>query len=131
MKASLATSVCVVALDTVAGLCTGDERNVLRDIQLVGLKGNECGVRFYNKSSFTFHHVEFNKCFSDSLGISSSCAECYASVVEYGMRNCFANCSTASGWCASDCITCTALGACAGFRDGGSELCIRLCRTPQ
>jgi len=131
MKSAFAASVCVVALDAVAGLCTGDERKVLRDMQLVGLKGNECGVKFYNTGSFTFHHVEFNQCFSDSLGVSLSCAECYASVVEYGMRNCSTKCSTASGWCASDCITCTAvawenraaLGACAGFTDGGSELC--------
>lgn len=131
MKVVVAASVFVVAFECVVGMCTSDERDVLRDIQLVGSKGNECGVKFYNTSSFTFHHVEFNRCFSDSLGVSQSCAECYASVVEYGMKNCFAKCSTANGWCATDCLTCTsvawenraALGACAGFTDGVSELC--------
>lgn len=131
MKSALAVSVFAVASVLVAAVCTNDERIILQDAQLVGTKGNDCGAKSYNFSSFKFHHVEFNNCFSESLSISLSCAECYASVVEYGMKNCFAECSASSGWCASGCLRCTAhawenraaLGACAGFKNGGSEPC--------
>lgn len=131
MKSTVAASVFVGVWVPVTGMCTTDERMVLQDAHLVGTKGNDCGVKSFNTISFEFQHVEFNNCFSDELSISLSCAECYASVVEYGMRNCFPECSRGSGWCASGCLSCTAhawenraaLGACSGFKNGGSEPC--------
>merc|ERR1712072_749090 len=62
----------------VTGACTSDEHATLADPQEVGEKANTCGTTAFNIITGAFDHGKFNDCFSSSIGISKTCAECYA-----------------------------------------------------
>merc|ERR1712070_1002543 len=108
------------------GACTSDEQAALADPQEVGDKANTCGTSSYNIITGNFNHDKFNDCFSSSIGISKTCAECYAATGEYGAKNCKADCLL--GWCKSGCLSCTApaqetLATCTGFTPAAAEPC--------
>jgi len=108
------------------GACTSDEQAALADPQEVGDKANTCGTSSYNIITGNFNHDKFNDCFSSSIGISKTCAECYAATGEYGAKNCKADCLL--GWCKSGCLSCTApaqetLATCTGFAAGSADPC--------
>jgi len=108
------------------GACTRDEQSVLGDPQNVGKKANDCGTSSYNIFTGKFNHDKFNSCFSASIGISTTCAECYAATGEYGASNCKADCIL--GWCKSGCLSCTepaqkVLASCTGFASGTAQPC--------
>jgi len=112
--------------DEVAGACTSDEQSALSDPQTVGDKANTCGTSSYNILTGNFNHAKFNSCFSASIGISETCAECYAATGEYGAKNCKASCIL--GWCKSGCLSCTepaqeTLATCTGFASGTAQPC--------
>jgi len=109
-----------------AGACTSDEQSALSDPQNVGTKANTCGTSSYNIFTGKFNHNKFNDCFSSSIGISATCAECYAATGEYGAKNCKADCIL--GWCKSGCLSCTepaqeTLATCTGFSSGTAQPC--------
>jgi len=108
------------------GACTSDEQAALADPQVVGDKANTCGSSSYNILTGNFNHDKFNDCFSSSIGISKTCAECYATTGEYGAKNCKADCLL--GWCKSGCLSCTApaqetLATCTGFPAATADPC--------
>merc|ERR1712178_342539 len=109
---------CEEDLKVSEGACTADEQSALADPQTTGKKANDCGTSSYNILTGNFNHDKFNKCFSASIGISETCAECYAATGEYGAKNCKASCLL--GWCKGGCLSCTApaqetLAQCTGF----------------
>jgi len=119
---------CEEELDQVAvtGACTSDEQTALADPQNVGTKANTCGTSSYNILTGKFNHDKFNTCFSASIGISETCAECYAATGEYGAKNCKADCLL--GWCKSGCLSCTepaqeTLATCTGFTAATADPC--------
>jgi len=108
------------------GACTSDEQSALGDPQNVGKKANDCGTSSYNIFTGKFNHDKFNSCFSASIGISTTCSECYAATGEYGASNCKADCIL--GWCKSGCLSCTepaqeVLATCTGFASGTAQPC--------
>jgi len=110
----------------VNGACTSDEQAALADPQTVGEKANTCGTKSYNIITGKFDHDKFNTCFSDSIGISTTCSECYAATGEYGAKNCKADCIVA--WCKSGCLSCTepaqeTLATCTGFTAATADPC--------
>jgi len=110
----------------VTGACSSDEASALSDPQTVGEKANTCGTSSFNILTGNFNHAKFNSCFSSSIGISETCAECYAATGEYGAKNCKASCIL--GWCKSGCLSCTApaqvtLATCTGFPAGTAQPC--------
>ena len=112
--------------DVAAGACTSDEQTALADPQTVGEKANTCGTSSYNILTGNFNHDKFNSCFSASIGISTTCAECYAATGEYGAKSCKASCIL--GWCKSGCLSCTepaqeTLATCTGFTAGTAQPC--------
>merc|ERR1712070_60034 len=66
----------------VTGACTSDEQTAFADPQEVGKKANDCGTTSFNIITGNFNHDKFNECFSSSIGISTTCAECYAATGE-------------------------------------------------
>merc|ERR1712166_814808 len=110
----------------VNGACTSDEQAALADPQVVGDKANTCGTKSYNIITGKFDHDKFNACFTDSIGISTTCSECYAATGEYGAKNCKADCIVK--WCKSGCLSCTApaqvtLATCSGFTAATAPAC--------
>merc|ERR1711957_672433 len=86
-------------------------------------KANTCGTKSYNILTGKFNHDKFNTCFTASIGIGSSCSECYAATGEYGASNCKAGC-----------LSCTVpaqetLAACTGFTAGTASPCEELTAT--
>merc|ERR1711967_220215 len=113
-------------LKVTEGACTADEQTALADPQNVGSKANDCGTSSYNIFTGNFNHGKFNDCFSSSIGISKTCAECYAATGEYGAKNCKSACLL--GWCKSGCLSCTepaqeTLAQCTGFTAGTAQPC--------
>jgi len=97
--------------------------------ETVGKKANTCGTSSYNILTGNFNHGKFNSCFSASIGISETCAECYAATSKYGANNCKASCIL--GWCKSGCLSCTkptqeTLAMCTGFASGTAQPCEEL-----
>jgi len=116
-------------LETVvaSGACTSDEQSKLGDPQEVGKKANDCGTGAYNIFTGNFNHDKFNSCFTSAIGISTTCAECYAATGEYGAQNCKADCLL--GWCKEGCLSCTApaqttLATCTGFTSPTADPCL-------
>jgi len=108
------------------GACTSDEQAMLADPQNVGKKANDCGTSSYNIFTGKFNHDKFNNCFSSSMGVSTTCSECYAATGEYGAKNCKADCLL--GWCKSGCLSCTepaqeTLATCTGFTPATADPC--------
>merc|ERR1711998_623396 len=112
--------------EEVTGACTSDEQSALADPQVVGDKANACGTTAFNIITGKFDHDKFNSCFSASIGISSTCSECYAATGEYGAKKCQADCLL--GWCKSGCLSCTepaqeTLATCTGFTAAVADPC--------
>merc|ERR1712167_485245 len=108
------------------GACSADEQSALADPQVVGDKANTCGTTAYNIITGKFDHDKFKSCFTSSIGISTTCSECYAATGEYGAQNCKADCLL--GWCKSGCLSCTApaqktLATCTGFTAATADPC--------
>merc|ERR1711981_82531 len=108
------------------GACTADEQGKLGDPKTVGDQANTCGTTAFNIVTGKFDHDKFNSCFTSSIGISTTCSECYAATGEYGAKNCKADCLL--GWCKSGCLSCTApaqvtLATCTGFAAGTADPC--------
>jgi len=108
------------------GACTSDEQAALADPEVVGEKANTCGTTSYNIITGKFDHDKFNACFSSSIGISTTCSECYAVTGEYGAKNCKADCIL--NWCTSGCLSCTkpaqdTLATCTGFTPAVADPC--------
>merc|ERR1712070_1179138 len=117
---------CEEELKVADGACTADEQTALADPQNVGKKASDCGTSAYNIFTGNFNHGKFNDCFSASIGISTTCAECYAATGEYGAHNCKSACLL--GWCKEGCLSCTepaqeTLAQCTGFSAGAAEPC--------
>merc|ERR1711881_568064 len=113
-------------MEMTEGACTADEQATLADPQNTGKKANDCGTSSYNIFTGNFNHDKFNECFSSSISISKTCAECYAATGEYGAKNCKADCLL--GWCKSGCLSCTApaqktLATCTGFTAATADPC--------
>jgi len=109
------------------GACTSDEQSKLGDPQQVGTKASNCGTGAYNIFTGNFNHDKFNSCFTQAVGISETCAECYAATGEYGAKNCKADCLL--GWCKEGCLSCTApaqdtLATCTGFSSSTAAPCL-------
>merc|ERR1711935_1109374 len=125
-------SPCEELTATSTGACSSDEQGKLSDPQTVGEKANTCGTSSYNILTGKFNHDKFNSCFTASIGIGSSCSECYAATGEYGASNCKVDCLL--GWCKSGCLSCTepaqeTLAACTGFTAGTASPCEELTAT--
>jgi len=55
---------------------------------------------------FKFHRSVMRDCISQRLGISTSCADCYSYIGEYGYKHCKTQC-VFSKWCGNGCLSCT------------------------
>lgn len=81
-----------------------------------GGKSAKCGRSAYHIFG-GFKQDEFNSCLTAAVGISTSCASCYAVAADYGAKNCKEKCM--SGWCKSGCLSCTANAIAAASKCSG------------
>jgi hypothetical protein len=116
-------------LKSAAGACSADEQAKLGVSATVGKAGSDCGLGAYNVLTGNFNHDKFNSCFTDKVGISSGCSECYATNGEFAAKNCKAACLL--GWCKQGCLDCStadapkkALDSCTGFTSGSADPCM-------
>jgi len=66
---------------------------------------SDCGHGAYRW--FRFHKDRMQRCIVHKIGISSSCAACFADSGQYGFDHCKLECLFGS-WCSHSCLGCTA-----------------------
>merc|ERR1719219_1991678 len=77
----------------------------------------DCGSKSWSLFG-GFNDSKFDTCLTGELsGLSSNCAQCFATAAHYGFDNCKTKCITS--WCSSSCLSCSsgasaAVAACAG-----------------
>jgi len=65
---------------------------------------SQCGHNAY--SWFRWHKDRMHSCIMKRIGISSSCASCFAASGQYGYDHCKLQCLFGS-WCSHSCLDCT------------------------
>eukprot|EP00930_Biecheleria_cincta_P047297 TRINITY_DN3275_c0_g1_i1.p1 TRINITY_DN3275_c0_g1~~TRINITY_DN3275_c0_g1_i1.p1 ORF type:complete len:433 (-),score=56.77 TRINITY_DN3275_c0_g1_i1:262-1560(-) len=87
----------------------------------------DCGMATWS----AWHPLSFNKtryidCAQERIGLTTSCASCFADYSSYGFRNCWNKCYY--NWCSSKCLTCVQKGmpdleSCVGATPPAPEVC--------